>query len=139
MLFIITSINHNHPEILISLDTEKSFTGANAIIYSWLCQGLDLAQNSCSLNYFILPGQTNSISSNDFPVNCSSGLPPFSHFIRASYQTTSHLSGIIRGWKEHKVSLYAGDILLYISNPSKLMLVIKSTLEILFCFVLGSL
>lgn len=82
--------------------------------------------------------QTNNINSSYFPLEGSTRqgclLSPLLFALAIeplaiALGTTKEYSGILRGKTEHKVSLYADDLLLYISNPTESLPVIMSILK----------
>lgn len=82
--------------------------------------------------------QTNKIRSEYFRLThstrqgCSLSLLLFALAIEplaASLRASKEYSGIHRGGKEHKVSLFANDLLIYISDPSKSVPAIISILN----------
>lgn len=120
------------PEVLISLDAEKAFDrvewdylfhtlemfgfGANFISWVKLLYKVPLASV-----------HTNNISSAYFQINRGTRQGcPLSPLLFAvaieplaiALRQNSKIAGIIRGGQEHKVSLYADDLILYISDPS---------------------
>ncbi len=132
-----------HPEILLSLDAEKAF---DRVEWDYLFSTLSkfgFGPNIISLVKLLYAQphasvRTNNVHSTYFPLSRSTrqGCPlspllfaiaiePLALLLRA----TEEFSGIERGKTEHKVSLYADDLLLYISHPVKSVPVILEILK----------
>lgn len=137
-LFDIIYSSHlrSYLEILISLDAEKAFDrvewdylfsalsrfGFGSIFISWI--RLLYASPISSV-------QTNKLRSDYFMLERSTrqGCPLSPMLFALAIEPLAISSGVFRGEGEHKVSLYADDLLLYISNPSKSIPAITSTLK----------
>jgi len=126
-----SSSNSHIPEVLMSLDAEKAFDrvewdflfatlskfGFGTRFIAWI--RLLYASPLASVH-------TNKFRSEYFPLNRSTRQGcPLSPLLFAlaieplaiTLRTTDIYTGITRGEREHKVSLYADDLLLYITNP----------------------
>lgn len=132
-----------HPEILLSLDAEKAFDRVEwDYLFSTLSKfGFGPKIISLVKLLYAQPHasvRTNNMHSSYFPLSRSTrqGCPlspllfaiaiePLALLLRA----TEEFIGIKRGKMEHKVSLYADDLLLYISNPVKSVPVIMEILK----------
>lgn len=130
---VIYAPNDNiNPEILISLDAHKAF---DRIEYSYLFTALKrfgFGSNFCSWIkiLYTMPQasiQTHNIISEYFPLfrgtrqGCS--LSPLlfdvaTELLTIMLRNTASLVGIRREGRLHKLSLYADDLLLFLSNPN---------------------
>lgn len=143
LLNIISSPSSNTAEVIISLDAEKAFDrvewsflffvlqkfGFNSEFISWI--KLLYANPVASVH-------TNGLQSAPFPLHRGTrqGCPlspllftiaiePLAIWLRQE----SGFKGIIRAGKVHKLSLYADDLLLYMSEPSSSLPVVLSILD----------
>ena len=133
------------PEMVITMDAEKAF---DRVEWNYLFSVLNrfgFGQNFISwikllYNAPTASVRTNSTQSNFFPLTrgCRQGCPlspllfavaiePLSIAFRSSLLFT----GVYRNGSEHRVSLYADDLLLYVSNPT---VCIDKILDILHTF-----
>uniref|UniRef100_A0A8C4X2W1 Reverse transcriptase domain-containing protein n=1 Tax=Erpetoichthys calabaricus TaxID=27687 RepID=A0A8C4X2W1_ERPCA len=105
----------NTPEILLSLDAEKAF---DMIEWKYLFTTLEkfgFRQNICAwikLLYTIQKFQFNMVPDKDAPCHHCYLQSPLNH-----WQLMLMINGIIREGLEQKISLYADDMVLYISYP----------------------
>lgn len=107
---------------------KRLFTGSNGIISLRPCKGLDLTLISCNyLNYYMLIckrqwKQTITILVTSLlavlPGKAALFFPSNLCLLSNLSHCSAHFTSLEQG-REHEVSLYADDLLLYISNPSK--------------------
>lgn len=143
LLNIIYTPSSDDSEILISLDAEKAF---DRVEWDYLLCALSrfgFGTKFVSLIKLLYACPQASVQTNDnrsdyftLSRSCRQGCP-LSPLLFAlaieplaiSLRTEKLYSGIYRAGGEHKVSLYADDLLLFISNPIKSLPIIMSTLE----------
>lgn len=120
------------PEVLVSLDAEKAFDrvewtylfstlsrfGFGDSFISWLkllyaSPVASVQTNNCHSEFFSLSRSTRQGCPLS-PMLFAIAIEPFAISLRSMQEYT----GVIRAKVEHKVSLYADDLLLYISHPS---------------------
>lgn len=123
------------PEMVISMDAEKAF---DRVEWNYLFSVLNrfgFGQNfmlwiKLLYNAPIASVRTNSTQSNFFPLTrgCRQGCPlsPFLFAIAIeplsiALRSSPLFTGVYRNGTEHRVSLYADDLLLYVSNPTVCM------------------
>lgn len=131
LLNILYSPNNSVPECVVSLDAEKAFDrvewsylftvlekfGFGSTFISWIkllytSPTASVVTNSaCSKPFQLQRGTRQGCPLS--PLLFDLAIEPLAIALRCS----SHLSGIWRGGVEHRVSLYADDLLLYISHP----------------------
>ncbi len=137
-----SSHSRSHSEILISLDAEKALDrvewdylfsalsrfGFGTIFISWIkllyASPMSSVQTNNLSDYFRFTRSTRQGCPLS-PMLFALEIEP----LAISLRTLTGYSGVTRGGGEHKVSLYADDLLLYISNPSKSIPVIVSALK----------
>ncbi|KAI9999450.1 hypothetical protein NQD34_018194 [Periophthalmus magnuspinnatus] len=140
---IYTQENKNGQELLLSLDAEKAFDRVEwDYLFSALSKfGFGPTFVSLVKLLYVHPKasiRTNDVYSSYFPLGRSTRQGcPLSPLLFAlaieplaiALKTNVGYSGIIRGEMEHKVSLYADDLLLYVSNSERSLPIIMSVLK----------
>lgn len=140
---IYTSDSNPFSEILISLDAEKAFDRVEWDYLFSALSGFGFGPKYISYIKLLYASpvasvQTNKIRSEYFNLTQSTRQGcPLSPLLFAlaieplaiSLRDSKEFSGIHRGGKEHKVSLFADDLLIYISDPSKSVPAVISILE----------
>ena len=125
--------NQPLPEVIISLDAEKA---SDRVEWGYLFQCLERFK-------FGPKSPTSSVRTNNMDSQCF----PFQRGTRpgcpmspllfaiaieplaASLRSSPEIRGILRSGREHKLSLYADDLLLYISDPQNTLSHIMATLD----------
>lgn len=119
------------PTLIISLDAEKAFDRVDWPFLFAVLERIDLGSNFIKLIKLLYSQpmatvNTNRLISNTFPVSrgCRQGCPLspllFSLVIEplaAAVRASTNLRGIKIGSEEHRISLYADDVLLYFKYP----------------------
>ena len=135
--------NQPLPEVIVSLDAEKAF---DRVEWGYLFQCLERFKFGPKFISWLKllykspmsSVRTNNMDSQYFPLQRGTrqGCPlsPLLFAIAieplaASLRSSPEICGILRSGKEHKLSLYADDLLLYISDPQNTLSHIMTTLD----------